>query len=271
MVDGQLEQPPGLTCISWLDNPELRLKLGSDAARRRPNTLVHGIVLHTTKGIPGGPDLRPQEIRAGRGPHVDAGLRCARFWSGSDKMAGAHLVVDFDGVVACCADLRTEAAFHAGAVNQLTIGVEIYQGSSAELYSDQLDAVVVLVDWLTRRFQIQRQIPDRYRGDPLKRIVDSMGAGFWGVYGHRDCDASRGSGDPGSAIFRRLGAAGYEDFDIDAREDVDVWKGRQQRFGLVADGMPGPKTAAALLVAGKPHGLWVPRPGDDAWAPPAVT
>jgi hypothetical protein len=265
IINGQPEEVRGLESISYIEDPRLRLRQGEDMARR-VEPLVRGIVLHTSKGIPGGGDQRPQVIRPGIGPSVDAGVRCSRFWSASRANAGAHLVVDFDGAVSCCADLLAEAAYHAGPVNQSTIGIEIYQGSDAELYEEQLDAVVLLVDWLTRRFGIQRQIPDRYRGTAIPRlsIAGAAGKDYFGIYGHRDVSTGRGAGDPGSAVFQKLFRAGYEDWNIGDYEDQAVWKGRQRAHGIAPDdGVPGPKTVAALAAAGFPHGLWTWRPGDD--------
>lgn len=223
---------------------------------------MQSIILHTTKGIPGGKDRRPQDIRPGFGPATDAGSRVARYWSRDGRQAGAHLVVDFDGSIACCADLERDAAFHAGACNGISIGIEIYQGSDAELYDGQLDVVVRLVDWLTRVFAIQRQIPERYHGTACARLVNQPRS-FVGVYGHRDCSGNRGVGDPGGAIMWKLKAAGYEAWDLDLLDDMHAWKKRQQALRVYDDGVPGPVTAAALVKRGHPFGLWVTRPGDE--------
>ncbi len=89
-----------------------------------------------------------------------------------------------------------------------------------------------------------------------------------GVYGHREVSDDRGEGDPGDAIFERLLQAGYERYDFDKQEDIAVWKARQaelnQQLGisLGVDGVPGVQTVIALIQAGRPHGLWTPRPGD---------
>jgi N-acetyl-anhydromuramyl-L-alanine amidase AmpD len=170
-------------------------------------------------------------------------------------------VIDFDGYTTCHADLQATAAYHAGAVNSRSVGIEIYQGSNAELYAGQLDAVVTIVDWLTKRFGIQRGIPAGYQGAPVTRL--ELGArDFVGVFGHRDCSSNRGKGDPGDEVFRLLAAAGYERWDIEAQQDLTAWKSRQLQLGLFADGVPGPLTVAALVKAGRPGGMWVRRPGD---------
>lgn len=269
IIDGQNEEVPGVAVTSWLvPGGPPRLRRGEDC-RDRFTRWVRGIVLHTTKGIPGGRDQRPQVIKPGTGPDVGRDFATARFWSGSDKQAGAHLVVDFDGSAVCVADLLTEAAFHAGEVNEVTIGIEIYQGSDAELYDGQLDAVVRLVDFLTRRFRIQRQVHGPYAGKPVPRIAQGA-TEVVGVYGHRDVTTNRGKGDPGDAVFQKLAAAGYEVFDFAVDADRAVWRQRQQVLNtqlgtaLTADGVPGQKTVSALLASGRPHGLWIRRPGDGA-------
>lgn len=263
VIDGQKEEIPGITSVSFVDDPTLAI--GDKDCRPRRGEWIRGIVLHTTKGIPGGTDRRPQRILPGLGSSVDAGHRSANCWASDGRAASAHLIVDFDGTVSCCADLERTIAYHAGPVNKGTIGVEIYQGSNAELYSGQLDVVVLLVDWLTRRFGIQRQMPAGYLG-PVERL--ELGAdNFVGVFGHRDASGNRGRGDPGDEIFTRLRAAGYEAWDIDSQRDITAWKGRQAELGLSpVDGIPGPKTVMALAAAGHPSGQWVRRPGDGGAA-----
>lgn len=256
VIRGSRVPVPGRTVTNFLDDPRYSLKLPEDgkAARRHPVQLV---VLHTTKGIPGGKDRRPQDVRPGLGPNVDAELRCARFWSSSDLQSGAHLVVDFDGTIGCLADCADVVAYHAKAMNARSVGIEIYQGSAAELYAGQLEAVCDLVDVLTMTFGIQRQIPDKYRG-PLARLT-SGGADVVGVVGHRDGDDNRGEGDPGNAIFEALAARKYERFNFAAGDDRAAWKERQARLGVAADGIPGPATRHALAAAGHAGGLWVAR------------
>lgn len=264
ILGGKRERPPGLECTNWLDDPVLRLRKGEDFRERR-ETWIRQIVLHTTRGIPGGNDQRPQDIRPGLGPPVGAGERAARWWSKDPTAAGAHLVVDHDGHVFCCVDLIREAAQHASQANQTSVGIEIYQGKDAELYEGQLGAVVRLVDWLTLRLGIQRQIPHRYLG-PVRRLLDDL-SDVVGVLGHRDLSRNRGAGDPGSAVFYRLGMALYDPMDFSISEDRDIWRRRQREMGMAqADGIPGPKTVARLKEKSRPTGIWVRRPIDDEMA-----
>jgi hypothetical protein len=263
VIGGHQIAVPGLDVRNWFDDGALRLKAGEDF-RRRDTDWVRGICLHTTKGWPDRDHPRPMHVLPGlgQGGRDDATVR---YWATSSRQAGAHLVVDDDGSVVCCADLALEAAYHAGKVNEVTIGIEIYQGSDAELYAGQLDATVRLVDFLTRQFGIQRQFQRRYLGKPVPRIAPGA-QDVVGVYGHRDVTTNRGAGDPGDFVFAWLAKAGYEAFSFEADEDKAVWRERQRTLGLTgeaASGIPGSETVRALAQAGHAHGLWVRRPGDE--------
>jgi hypothetical protein len=265
VIAGKSEELPGIDCESWMDNRALRLSPEDRRPRRVP--WVHSIVLHTTKGIPGGKNMTPQRILPGFGPNTNAGVRLADIWEGDSRHAGAHLVVDFDGRVSQCADLVTEAAYHAGQANEWSIGIEIAQRADGALFAGQLERVVLLVDVLTIRLGIQRQIVRRrYRNAASPRMMKDPG-GWVGICGHRDVSNNRGAGDPGDMIYTLFGAADYEGFDPDLGrgEDVEVWSARQRQLGLNPDGVPGPQTRQAIRMAGmgRGHGLWVVRPVDS--------
>jgi N-acetyl-anhydromuramyl-L-alanine amidase AmpD len=275
LIIGGREVPvPGVPVVNFKDNPKLSLRVGlpngnNDGKRRtRPVTLV---VLHTTKGIPGGKDKREQVIRPGKGPDTRAEDRTASFWSTDSTQSGAHIVIDHDCSVGCLADLQDVCAYHAGQsdVNDRSVGIEIYQGHQAELYDEQLETVRKVVDALTIAFGIQRQIPDFYRNRPVLRLEEGGGKDVVGVVGHRDCSDNRGKGDPGDAIFDYLEKAGYERFDFHGSRDLDAWKERQKqirdRLGrqIVVDGIPGTVTLTALKELGYQHGLWALPPKSD--------
>jgi hypothetical protein len=259
IIDGKKVPVPGLEVANYEDDPRLKLEVPEDGRRRTER--VQLVVLHTTKGIPGGKDRRPQLLLAGAGPDSNAEARVAKFWSTTDKQSGAHIVIDFDRSVGCLADLAQVCAFHAKAMNQRGVGIEIYQGSKAELYMGQLEATADVVDVITAAFGIQRQIPDRYRGAPVTRLATG-GRDCWGVVGHRDGDDNRGLGDPGDAIFDVLAARGYERVNYATAEDRRIWRDRQSwlnqhhRAKLVVDGIPGPATVGVLKAVGYQHGLW---------------
>lgn len=267
IVNGVNEIAVGLPCVSWRDDARIpRLQKASDS-RPRTTRWLRGIVLHTTKGIPGGRDQRAQVILPGLGSNREHDVKVAQFWSTDPTPSGAHLVVDRDGSIVCTADLLLEGAFHAGPVNDVSIGIEIYQGDGAELYEGQLAVVVRLLDWLTRRFGIQRQIPHRYLRRPVTRLA-AGGRNLVGVYGHRDVTDNRGSGDPGDAIFDLLAAASYERWNFESGADLVAWKQRQadliEQTGrqLDIDGIPGLGTQRAILANGRAAGMWIARPGD---------
>lgn len=259
VIRGVAVEVPGLDIRSWLDDP--KLKLDGEDYRKRPDTWVRAIILHTTMGIPGGKIKTPQDIQPGLGPDTKRDERMAEMWSMDDRRAGAHIAVDWDASICCFADLQEDMPFHAGNVNATTIGIEMYQNAQGRLYRGQLEAVVKLVDFLTKTFSIQRQLHMPYEKRALKRGLNRA-VDMVGVFGHRDVSNNRGEGDPGNPIMEMLIDAGYESFDFSENEDKGVWSIRQENLGLLDDGVPGPKTAAALLAAGHPHGLWVDRPGD---------
>jgi hypothetical protein len=259
IIDGQSYDLPDQTIQSFKDDPQFGLK--PNDGKKRPKTWIRGIVIHTTKGIPGGKNKTPQKIKPGIGPDSKRDEKVARMWSLDERNAGAHLIVDSDGSWVCTADLATFAAYHAGNVNSVTIGIEIYQQSDAGIYEIQLKNVCVMCDFLTRHFGIQRQFHRPYKRHAIKRGLQ-RGRDMVGVYGHRDCSNNRGPGDPGDAIFEWLEDCGYEAFDYEENEDKGVWALRQEQLGLLADGVPGPTTVQALKDAGYKHGLWISRPGD---------
>ena len=271
IVSGEVEQVPGLQIVDWKSSPDLRLRFGH-SCRDRGDKAIRQVVVHSTKGWPDTAlDPRQQRLLPGAGPDGHL-VSVAKSWAEGTRLAGAHLIVDFDGSVGCCADLKDEAAYHVGGLNGSSIGIELYQGANAELYEAQMATLVLLVDWLTRRFGIQRQFHAPYRY-AVGRLA-SGGLDCVGVFGHRDCSHARGPGDPGSFVFDALRAAGYEAFDFAAGDDLAAWKTRQASLaaGLVVDGIPGSATVDALRQPGPQQravGLWIARPGDPVIPPPA--
>jgi hypothetical protein len=264
IIGGRVVPVPGRRVISWKDDPLVRLRIPEDGRARRGGWIRHAI-LHTTRGIPGGKDRRPQVVLPGAGASSWSRVNLARMWADDDRNSGAHAVVDFDATIYQLADLETETTFHATTSNDASVGIEIKQGGAAELYTEQLEATADLVDVITRELGIQRQIPSVYRGRPIRRLNEGgdRGVDVVGVFGHRDQTPRRGAGDPGDAILDVLASRRYERFDFDAGEDLGAWRERQKMLGLrVADGVPGPGTTAALAARGFAGGLWTcPPPG----------
>lgn len=275
VIGGKEVEIPGVKIRNFKDDPKLALRVGrpegnnDGKTRTAPVTLV---VLHTTKGIPGGKDKRPQVIKPGMGPDTNAGERTAQFWALDPTPSGTHLVVDHNGDVFCLADLMTVCAYHAGQsdVNNRSVGIEIYQGSQADLYEGQLHVVLLVVNCITEFFGIQRQIPDFYRNRPVPRLDAGGGRDLVGVVGHRDVSDARGQGDPGDAIMQVLADGGYERFDFFAEADKVTWKLRQKEISdklhrqLSIDGIPMGEVKTALKDLGYLGGLWANAPTGEA-------
>ena len=253
--------------VSFLDDPRLRLAPG-DMRQRNPKekSWVHLVVMHTTGGIPGGKDLRPQVIKPGLGQSTGGGERIVASWThDTDRPGGAHLVVDQDGRAYCCADLVTEAAYHAERANGCSVGIEVVQGhAEPDLYQGQLDAAAALALAVCRLMPvpIQWQIPTAYKGPVPRFTLSLVAAGepladVVGIVGHRDLTANRGSGDPGDAMMDALAKAGCERFSFTGTEDLYTWKQRQKNLGVwFADGVAGPQTVAELRAKGYVDGIW---------------
>ncbi len=261
VIDGKEIEVPGIPVLSFLDDPVLAL--GNEDCRRRGTKWVRNICVHTTKGKKG-------KLKPGLGKNTNVEQRIGRLWATDGRHAGAHLSIDSDGSVGCHADLLRTATYHAGDVNEVSIGIEIYQEGDGGVYEEQLAVVVQLIDWLCRRFSIQRQMPPVKDRTLIPRIAQGA-RDVVGVYGHRHVTTNRGPGDPGDAIFNRLALSGFEQFNYRDDEDRAVWKERQQEIWIKVtgqnpsrsqrDGIAGPGTAAMLLAAGYADGMWID-PGD---------
>lgn len=243
VVDGLLIEAPGLVTRSWHDDPRLRLKLPEDG-RRRAAKWVRSIILHTTMGI--APTVYPGFGKGG------GALDTALWWSSPQSgAAGAHLVVDWDGVVYCLADLQREVAYHATTINEVSIGIELRQGHGKDgaLYAGQLQACAALVDVIAQHFELPRQLHWPYLHGQVPRLA-SGGADCVGIFGHRDQTSKKPAGDPGDPIYTLLMSLGYEPFDYAHDEDLFAWKERQRKMnalgaGLRVDGICGPMTYRA--------------------------
>lgn len=281
---------PGLPIQNFRDLVALTLKLPEDGTSRITKW-VRAIVGHTTKGI------WPQPLIPGFGPVAADAAKVNRYWTNNNKAGGAQLVIDRDGDVASMCDCAKIAAYHAGAVNQNTLGEEMFQEEvwssgvkTGPLYEGELDITLKMNDVWTWIFRIQRQIQEKYV-KAIPRLVDG-GANAVGVYGHRDCSSNRGRGDPGDHFYTwhlrpidvpadpdigRPAAHfdGYEPVNYEANTDLALWIPRQKAMnkppynsGLKVDGVAGPATTAAVAKCypDKPRGLWVVRPIDDILA-----
>lgn len=261
LINGKEVEVPGLKILNSNDDP--RLKRGAEDGGERGTSWVRQIILHTTKGIPGGSNQTAQTIKPGSGPDLGKEFDVNKFWT-TEKgtQSGAHLIIDTDGSVGCIADLATEKMYHAGqrGVNDRSIGIEIYQMEDGGIYEATLASAVKLCLALASLFSIQKQVHLPYAKKAFTRLLNG-GDDCVGFFGHRDASNNRGSGDPGDFIFNKLKEAGFESFNFDKSEDLIEWKVRQSTLGLTGtdvDGVPGPATIRKLKENGYVDGLWLP-------------
>lgn len=256
IIDGRAVEdtlPTGLKVVNYYDDPKLKLKPGH-SMRARHTRWIQSIVLHNTKNI-------PTTIAPGVGPSKNIGECVVNFWSLDPSPAGAHLIVDWDATVYCLADLVQDAAYHAGTMNEVSIGIEIFESSQGLVYEVQLDAVVALVKWLCWRFRIQHQMPPAMDNSEILRIKTG-GHDCVGVFGHCHNYFAGKAHDPGFDIMKRLLVAGYKEFDFHPPaqtmfpEDKMYWKRIQRSLGTDDDGVPGPATCDALQAKDFEAGLY---------------
>lgn len=146
-----------------------------------------------------------------------------------ERGLSVHLMLDGDGTVYQALDLADARAWHAGDVNERSIGVEIQNpvqlhrnkwqkppreivmdpgvhGGHAyehlDFYDIQMKRVVELADVLCARFGIPRDLPLGPGGDVLRALAPS---GFRGVCGHYH--VSKSKPDPGLTLWPGLQAA----------------------------------------------------------------
>lgn len=259
VIDGAEYRVPNVNVESFLGNP--KLARGAEDGRARRTRWVRMQINHTTKGIPGGRNRTPQVLRPGAGPDAGRDERVASFWTNSPRQSGAHTIIDTDGSIGQVADLLTVAMYHAGAVNEFSVGHEIFQDSDASIWEASLRSCVAMNVAICQLMGIQLQIHRPYQG-PIRRLREG-GKDCVGIFGHHDVTSNRGPGDPGELIKDFLVDAGAEVFDFSAGEDRAAWSERQRELGVVDDGVPGPQTVAALREAGYRDGIWALGKGDS--------
>jgi hypothetical protein len=249
--------------------PKSPLVYPAGDSRVRP---VTAIVAHSTHGTAHG-DLVSGIERDDSGQPIhshderEAEAYAAAFSDRNGRAASAHFVVAFDGAVIQVADIA-DRTWHACGSNYFTLGIEHDQHLDGRYNQDTLDAGLLLLDVLTYLTGVQRWIP-MSRGAPDISHLARMSKGFEGrdvrgVWFHAN-RPERDSGDPGPAVPLTYLAAGYEGFDVAAREDLKTWAERQTALGFTGrdvDGLPGPQTRAAIVAAGTPSGQWITRPID---------
>lgn len=248
----------------------------TEGYKRDPrSSWISGLVTHTTSGTVRSLDPKPliESVRDWAYAKYDV-QQDDKSWS---------TTVDLDGSAIQVCDPAERATWHAGRVNAYTDGWELVQTSAGTLTSVQLDAYVRLVDEFTWHAGVPRIIPWR-DGRPylgmLTRALAAHGGGrtLCCIYAHRNVWTIskvtgklvpvRGEGDPSRLPFDALKAAGYLALDVEAGEDLALFKGLQAEHGLTPDGVWGPQSRLALARRGD-GGMLVKRPGDELRGVPA--
>lgn len=194
MIVNAIDLPTPFQTVKLPDIPK------QGTARRKP---VAHVVLHTTGGYPDSKHPTPQRIRSetAEAKHCQA-RNVHAYWSRTDRIGAAHILIDADGAVYQIADLSTRAMYHCVGYNQVSIGVEVVQQSDSSLFAAQLVSVVALCSWLADTFKLPRSVAMPYLG--WRKSVSGIG-----FIGHRDVSANRGSGDPGDFVMEALVDAGW--------------------------------------------------------------
>lgn len=264
IIAGKKVDVPGLKVLSWQDGIQW-IKEVTDFSPRKKS--VRLIICHTAKGVEG-------KLLPGVGPESSTAKALVRYQTNTDRDVSWDYTIDFDGTIYCQNDPAKKATWQAGNVNGISLGFELVQTEDGDVYEVQIEKAVLLIDALTALLGIQRQIAwDKAGNKPKVGVcsrLESGGADVVGIAGHRNQTKNRGAGDPGDHIYLALQKAGYECFDLNEEEDLKVWRERQKTLGFPAsdcDGVPGPKTVAALKAAGHKHGMYVFRPIDALLQP----
>ena len=254
---------PQLNTKSWKDGNSWLKYITDKSPRIKP---IRSIIVHTHEGL-------KSALIQGVGAPSSTAQALARYQVNTDREVSWDYTVDSDGSVLAQNDPAIDYSWQAGSINPVSIGIELVQhnaNGTRSLYSEQIQKAVLLIDFLTAAFGIQRQIPwDKQRDKPVLTQIPRIqnNKTFYGILGHVQLTKDRGPGDPGEHIFYALRDAGYELFNISLDEDLETWKRRQAVLGIQnPDGIPGPETVRKLKAGGMKNGLWVSRPIDDVFS-----
>lgn len=250
LYNGKLYPVPGVEVISPGDKPWCRMM--PEDRYDRPSSWIRQITVHTTKG------KWPQHVKPGKGPD-GRDKRFADFLAEDKSNCATPLIVDSDGSVACLCDLKYGTYHNTNfKLNQVSIGMEIYQEADGGIYEAALESAVKVILALCDIIGIPFQGSlEPYRNAPIHRM-ELSDLTIVGVFGHREITHHRGYGDPGEELMTRLYKAGMMRFNIGQKKELEWWKQVQTRLNakygckLVCDGVCGPGTVGVL----KKYGLW---------------
>lgn len=207
IIGGSRVPVPGVSVVTWIDDPKRAPKITDGKVRR---VAPSAVCLHTSRGVRG-------NVQPGARPSSRAET-LALYQSRTERQVSWHLTIDTDGDVLQQEDLSTWMAWHASHANGWTVGIELVQHpDSGDLWQAQIDAAVSVVAAICDTLSIPKRIPVDATGSPVRGVVKawqeaSEGGrqGSWsGVIGHRHLTINRGVGDPGDWIFLALLARGF--------------------------------------------------------------
>ncbi len=266
VIFGKEYEVPGVEGTNFLRDPKVAFT-DKDDWNPRKTSWVRSVCLHTRMGLPlvlGG--FAPKSVKDW------SGVVAARH-SRDDRKASWHISIDADGSYACHLDLGYVAANHAGQVNDVSIGIEMYQTTTGLIYRDTFDSCIKILEVICEVLRIPRMCTapnqdsimidfayPKYTPFNRSRKLAHMAGGkegreYAGVFGHRNATRNRGKGDPGNYIFELLSERPGWISGLHGEEYKQYWKTIQRdvcKFPLEqCDGIPGPKTQAVLQSLGK--------------------
>jgi hypothetical protein len=276
ILDGKLYEVPGVTTISWFDDPKRVPRIKKTTPRTRT---IRMIFCHTVKGI------HCKRLRPG-GKNSDAVFAYLREQATSNREASWDATVAADGHVYWQNDPVTGFSWHAMQVNPYSIGLEMMQDADGSMYEATIAATAKLVAFLCEQLGVQKQTPwepssDQPHAWRIERFDPGQaGADCVGVFGHRNVwvhrskadhtlVSAKGFGDPNDFVFERLVSEQHFErlvFHGKDPQDLRVWKGRQKALGFDGedvDGIPLTKTLTRLRGRGYVNGIWVDSPAQS--------
>lgn len=211
----------------------------------------------------------PEKMLAGAGPSGGA-MDTVEDWAKRKVFYAAHGIFDHDGIFYQLYDLFSHETWSATASNPWCIGFEMKELPGGGFYETMMRNAVKVYLRTCRSVGIQMQMQTRgtYSGHPIARMnehgASPGGPDMVGIFGHRMNTERRGKWDPGEIVWDLLDEAGVHEFDFSKSEDKDFWKEIQSDLkarGLLEyqgepDGVPGPKTVAALKLDGYIDGIY---------------